>query len=268
MTTAASLEEHFGFTSFPFPKTAPEAALLRHSGMDDALARLRFALARDTIALLVAESGCGKSTATALFARSLDAASYQVLAMSLTTQEPFALLAHLCGAVGLRSRRFKGETAAALLAYLRGLPRRAVLLIDEAHLLPDTSLEDLRLLTADDFDRRSPFALVLVGQPLLRERLTEPQHYALSQRIGVRLRLRPLNETEIGSFLDRHTKVAGAKKNPFDPEAIQAIFHHSRGIPRLVQNTALDAMLAALAADKRTVDAQCVQQAIVDQEAA
>jgi hypothetical protein len=56
-----------------------------------------------------------------------------------------------------------------------------------AGLLPDDSLEGLRLLTACDFDRRSPFALILVGQPLLRERLNEPQHYSLVQRIGVRL---------------------------------------------------------------------------------
>ncbi len=55
-------------------------------------------------------------------------------------------------ALGLRPRRFKGETVAALLGHLRSIPERIVLLIDEAHLLPDASFEDLRLLTADDFD--------------------------------------------------------------------------------------------------------------------
>jgi type II secretory pathway predicted ATPase ExeA len=261
-----TLEDHFGLTHSPFPRCAPEAALLRHPGVEDVLVRLRFALARDTIALLVAESGCGKSTTLGLFARSLDAASYHLIAPSMTTLGPFGFLASISAATGLRSRRFKGETAAALLAHLRGLPKRAVLLVDEAHLLPDSSLEDLRLLTAADFDRASPFALVLVGQPLLRERLQEPQHYALSQRLGVRLRLRPLNESEVVLFIERHLKAAGAKKNPFDPEAVALVFHHSRGIPRLVQNVALQAMLAALAAGKKAVDASCVQQAVVDME--
>ena len=117
----------------------------------------------------MAESGCGKSTALALFAKSLDAASYHVLATSLTTVGPFGLISHLAALSRLRSSRFKGDTAARLIAHLRGLPKRTVLLVDEAHLLPDDSLEDLRLLTACDFDRRSPFALTLVGQPLLRE---------------------------------------------------------------------------------------------------
>ena len=170
-----TLEEHFGLALPPFPKAVSEASLLRHSALQQVLEKLRFALARDTIALLVAESGCGKSTALALFAKSLDAGSYHVLGTSLTTVGPFGLISHLAALSGLRSSRFKGDTAARLIAHLRGLPKRTVLLVDEAHLLPDDSLEDLRLLTACDFDRRSPFALMLVGQPLLRERLNEPR---------------------------------------------------------------------------------------------
>jgi len=261
-----SLEKHFGLSQQPFPRSAPDAALLRHAGLEDVLSRLRFALARDSIALLVAESGCGKSTSLALFARSLDAANHNLLALSLTTVGAFGFLASICAAAGLKSRRFKSETASLLLAHLRGLPKRTVLLVDEAHLLPDDSLEDLRLLTADDFDRKSPFALVLVGQPLLRDRLSEPRHYALSQRIATRLRLRPLNEAEVPIFLDRHMKAAGTKTNPFTPEAVSAIFQHSRGIPRIVQNVALAAMLVALPLAKKSVDETCVQQAIVDME--
>src|SRR6266511_4140798 len=198
-----NLEEHFGLAKPPFPKAATEPSLLRHSALLETLDKLRFALSRDTIALLVAESGCGKSTTLALFAKS-----------------------------------------------------------------PDASLEDLRLLTACDFDRRSPFALVLVGQPLLRERLNEPQHYSLAQRIGVRLRLRPLSESEMPLFLDRHLKAAGAKKNLFEPDAIAALFQHTRGVPRLVQNVALAAMLVSMETEKKIVDVAAVQQAVADLEAA
>ena len=265
MTT--SLQDHFGLQEVPFPKAASEACLLRHPPLVEAVERLRFALTRDSPALLVAESGCGKSTAAALFARSLDAASYHVLYLCLTTVKPFGFISQIAAATGLRAGRFKSEVAASLIAHLRGLPKRTVLLVDEAHLLPDDSLEDLRLLTTDDFDRRSPFALVLVGQPLLRDRLGEPQHYALAQRIGVRLRLRPLSGSELPLFLDRHMKAAGAQDNPFDPDATAVIFHHSRGIPSLVQNVALEALIAAMAAGKKTVDATSVQQAVVDMEA-
>ena len=241
---------------------------MRTPAHDQILERLRFALVRDLIAVLVAESGCGKSTTLSLFAQSLDAAYYHVLATSLTTLSPFSFIAHLVATMGLPGRRFKGETAAALIAHLRGQPKRTVVLIDEAHLLPDASLEDLRLLTADNLDRGSPFGLVLVGQPILRERLAEPQHYALWQRVGVRLRLRPLNEGEVTTFLEQHLKAAGCKRKLFEADAIAGIFHHSRGIPRLILNLALDSMLAAMASGKKAVDAEAVQQAIIDMEGA
>ena len=261
-----TLEQHFGLSQPPFLRTATPASLMRTPTHDQILDRLRFALTRDIIAMLVAESGCGKSTTLSLFAQTLDAANYQVLATSLTTLSPFSFIAHLVATMGLPGRRFKGETAAALVAHLRGQPKRTVVLIDEAHLLPDASLEDLRLLTADNLDRGSPFGLVLVGQPILRERLAEPQHYALWQRIGVRLRLRPLNEGEVAAFLEQHLKAAGCKRKIFEVDAIGAIFHHSRGIPRLIQNLALDSMLATMAAGKKVVDAEAVQQAIIDME--
>lgn len=262
------LEEHFALARSPFPKAATPASLLRTPAVEHAIERLRFALERDTIALLVAESGCGKSTVLFELAQSLDAAHYHLLAVSLTTLQPFSLLAQFLASMGLPANRGnKGETATALLRHLRALAKHSVLLIDEAHLLPDSSLEDLRLLSADNLDRQSPFSLVLVGQPILRDRLAEPQHYSLWQRIGVRLRLRPLSEQELARFLDRHMQAAGATARIFEPPAVSEIFHHSRGIPRLVQNLALDAMLAAMSAGKKSVDSEAVQQAFVDMEA-
>jgi ABC-type transport system involved in cytochrome bd biosynthesis fused ATPase/permease subunit len=120
MTT---LQEQFGFTQQPFPRVPADDALLRHKGLEEVLAKLTFALERDTIALLVGESGCGKSTALSLFAKSLEPAAYQLVPLSLTTLGPFSLIANMALAVGLKPRRFKGDTAAALLAHLRALPR-------------------------------------------------------------------------------------------------------------------------------------------------
>ena len=262
------LQSYFNLSGSPFPKAITDEALLMNPALKQVMTRLHFALERDTIALLVAESGCGKSTALSLFAKSLDAASYNILATSLTTLSPFSFIASLGASTGLPGRRFKGESAASLLMHMRSQPKRTVILIDEAHLLPDDSLEDLRLLTADDLDRRSAFSLVLVGQPLLRDRIAEPQHYALWQRIGVRLRLRPLTEDEIHLFLDRHMQAAGWRKKTslFEPTAVTEIFHHSRGIPRLIQNIALDSMLTAMSAKKKSVDVEAVGQAIVDMD--
>jgi len=262
-----TLEEHFKLARPPFPKAAGRDALLMTPGLERVIDRLRFAVGRDTIARLIAESGCGKSTALSLFCRTLDAATYNVISTSMTTLKPFSFIAHLVAGAGLPGRRFKGETAVAFLMHLRSQSKRTIILVDEAHKLPDDSLEDLRLLTADNLDQTSPFSLILVGQPLLRERLAEPTHYALWQRVGVKLRLRPLTDHEVGPFIDRHLKAAGAEKTTlFEPEAVAEVFHHSRGIPRLIQNIALDAMLVAMDAGSDSVDAQAVAQAIIEMD--
>jgi general secretion pathway protein A len=262
------IEDHFKLHTPPFPQSAPAGALLRHQGLKEALDRLRFAIDRHGIALFTAESGCGKSTVLAALCRDLDPTAHVVVYSALTTLGPFSLLSSLGTKLGLRSRRFKGDTAQELIAHLRGLNKRTVLLLDEAHVMPDESLEDLRLLTGESLDAKSPFALILAGQPLLRERLTESQHYSLEQRVLVRVRLRPLTESDVALFLDKHLRSCGAKHNLFEPEAVTLIFQHSRGVPRLAQNLALGALLAAATGGKKIVDADCVQAALLEQEAA
>jgi type II secretory pathway predicted ATPase ExeA len=261
------IEEHFKLHRAPFPQTAEGAAVLQHQSLKDASERLRFAIERGGIAVCTAESGCGKSTLLACLQRDLDPTSHLVVYSSLTTLGPFGLLSSLVAKLGMRPRRFKGETAQDLVAHLRGSSKTVVLVLDEAHLMPDPSLDDLRLLTADSLDKKSPFALVLAGQPLLRERLSEPQHYALAQRITARVRLRPLTESEATLFLDKHLRAAGANKLLFEPDAVTLLFQHSRGIPRLLQNLALSALLATANANKKLVDPDAVQQALLDAEA-
>lgn len=260
------VEDHFKLHRPPFPQSAEPAALLSHQSIKEALDRLRFAIDRDGIALLTAESGCGKSTLLASLARDLDATAYLVIYASLSTLGPFSLLSSLASKLGLRPKRFKGDTAQELVTHLRGQHKRALVILDEAHLLPDPSLEDLRLLTGESLDQKSPFALVLAGQPLLRERLAEPQHYALAQRVTVRVRLRPLSDSEVTLFLDKHLRAAGAKSNLFEPDAVTLVFQHSRGIPRLAQNLALNALLAAASGGKKLVDADAVQQALLERD--
>lgn len=113
-----TLEHHFALARPPFPRAATAASLLRTTAVEHAVARLRFALQRDTIALLVAESGCGKSTVLFEFATTLDAAHYHILSVSLTTLQPFSLLSQFLTTMGLPANRGnKGDTATALVRH-------------------------------------------------------------------------------------------------------------------------------------------------------
>ena len=100
------------------------------------------------------------------------------------------MLTHIVAALGHTPAYHKAtlapQAADALAAEHAERGRNPVLVVDEAHLLDNHQLEAIRLLTNHEMDSGSPFALVLVGQPTLRQRLRLGALAALDQRIAVR----------------------------------------------------------------------------------
>ncbi len=257
---------HFQLREEPFQKRIPESGLFRSRSFEEGARRLAHLVATDGIGLLVGETGCGKSTLLREIDRLADASRTRTCYVSFTSLRSFGFLVHLGSLVGVATKRFKGEMAKALLEALAGGGRRTVLIIDEAHRLPDDTLEDLRLLTTGDFDAKSAFTLILSGQPLLKDRLDEPNNQALLQRVTLRHAIAPLSDGETATYIEHRLRAAGGDPKIFDRGAIEAIFNASRGVPRLINTLANHGMLAALGRGKRHVAAECIQDALVELE--
>jgi type II secretory pathway predicted ATPase ExeA len=266
MTTVDKLLHHFGLTALPFDRAVPPEGLLRPASFTEALERLRFAVDARGPGLLVAEPGTGKSVLLDTLCAELAPSPVRVIATALTACGPFGLVGQLAGRYGTPVRRTTAQTAAVLLAELAGSAKTELLVLDEAHRLPDASLEELRLLNQLDFDRRAPFVLLLAGQPLLRERLQQPDFAALWQRLVVRTSLAPLTDRESAEYLDRRPRAVGARTLLFRPGAVDLLFQHSRGIMRHLNRLATGALLAAARAGRKHVDAPDVQAAAFDDE--
>ena len=261
----STLLRHYGFHHHPFARHTPKEALLRHRGFEEALGRLRFTVELDAVALLVAESGCGKSLLLGQLADELQQQGLAITYFAHTTTGPFGLVNALARKAGLAPRRSRSETALLLGQHLLEDERRHVIVLDEAHALPDESLDDLRLLTIADFDRKSPFLLLLAGQPTLDERLAEPIHYALDQRITTLARLLPLSQEETRTYLDTRLGAAGAQRQPvFDDGAVDAIYEAAAGVPRRINTLATSALIVAAARKRKLVCAQDVHDARLD----
>lgn len=261
-----SLCQHFGFHSLPFGRAVDQAGLLRHRSFTEALTRLLLAIESRAPAVLTAEPGLGKSTLLAEVDASLDKSKSRLVYTPLSSCGPFGLVSQLAARYGVKPRRSGAQTAQAVHDELARSGKSEVLVLDEAHLLPDASLEELRLLGNTDFDRTPPFALLLAGQPPLRERLAEPAHASLSQRLAIRTSLAPLSDQEFPDYLERRLRAAGAQTQLFQPAAVTKLFEKSRGVPRLINNLATASLLAAVAAGKRHVDTQEVENAAFDME--
>lgn len=206
----------------------------------------------------------GKSLLLGLVSDELQGAGWVVHYLAHSTTGPFGLVNVLARKAGLAPRRSRAETAQYLVSTLLEDERRHLLVLDEAHALPDDTLQDVRLLTITDFDRRSPFVLLLAGQISLDERLAEPVHYALDQRITTVARLLPLSPAEVAEYVERRLAAAGAGAPVFEDGAVETLADRSGGIPRSVNNLATASLIVAAARDRRLVRAQDVQDAHLD----
>jgi type II secretory pathway predicted ATPase ExeA len=261
-----ALLNHFGLATHPFARTVPEAGLVRHRSFTESLARLTLAVDTRTPALLTAEPGLGKSTLLGVFADSIDRSKTRLIYTALCSCGPFGLVGQLAARYGVSARRSAAQTALAVLDELSRSERTEILVLDEAHRLPDTSLDELRLLSNLDFDRTPPFALLLVGQSLLREKLAEARHASLAQRLAIRCSLGPLSESDSADYLDRRLRAAGARATLFRPAAAARLFEKTGGVPRLMNNLATASLLAAASRGRKHIELQDVDDAAFDQE--
>ena len=136
--------------------------------------------------------------------------------------------------------------------------RRVVLIVDEAQTLSPELLEQVRLLTNLETSKQKLLQIILIGQPELRELLDRPEMRQIAQRITGRYHLEPLTKDDTRAYVSHRLRVAGAQSDIFTRSAINALYKHARGIPRLINVIADRALLAAYTQDRRSVDARLV----------
>ena len=145
--------------------------------------------------------------------------------------------------------------------------RRVVVLIDEAHAMPQETLEQIRLLSNLETSHSKLLQIVLFGQPELDVNLSMPQMRPLKERITHSFRLEPLLRSDVEAYLDFRMRAAGYRgPNVFSPEAVRRIVKASEGLTRRVNILADKSLLAAFADNAHGITAGHVNRAIRDSE--
>ncbi len=124
-----------------------------------------------------------------------------------------------------------------------------ILVVDEAHDLSPEILEEIRLLTNLETSQEKLLQIVLAGQPELDQKLDSHELRQLKQRIALRCHLDVLTLNETSAYMKRRLQIAGASAAAeiFPAPAIEAVFRHARGIPRLVNTICENALLSGYA---------------------
>ena len=260
------VRSHFGFTKMPFGKDLSPSALHPHLGHQEAVARICFLVAEQAIGVVTGEVGSGKTVAARAATASLEPSRHSVIYLPNPAVGARGLYAEIVTRLGGEPRFHKAALIAQVTSLLateaaeRG--RRAVVVVDEAHLLDTSQLEELRLLTNAEMDSASPFALVLLGQQSLRSRLRLGSFAALDQRITLRYAIPPMSLEECSSYVGHHLKLSGRSDTLFSDDALARIHQAARGLPRAVNNLARQSLVAAFANRSAIVDEKSARQAV------
>jgi type II secretory pathway predicted ATPase ExeA len=252
----------------PFGRDLAPGMLHRHPGHDEAVARVRWCIDEAALGVICGEVGAGKTVAVRAAVSALDTSRHTVIYIGNPAVGARGLYGTIVTTLGGTPRFHKAalipQAADALAAETTERGKRVVIVVDEAHLLDPDQLEELRLLTNADMDSRSPFACLLVGQPTLRRRIKLGAFAALDQRIALRYTLPGMDLHATASYISHHLGLAGRSDPLFSDDAVALIHQTSRGLPRAVNNLAVQSLVAAYADNKAIVDETSARAAITE----
>src|SRR5438445_4661077 len=231
--------DHFGLKEPPFRITPDTDFFFQGANRGATLEALLYAITHDEgIVKVSGEVGSGKTMLCRVLMERLPATVETIYLANPSLSRDEILLA-----IGdeLKLELEKGQTTRILRALqehlirLFGEGRRVVVLIDEAHAMPDETLEEIRLLSNLESNRHKLLQLVRFGQPEFDEHLDAAGMRQLRERITHSFRLEPLVRSDIENYIDFRMRAAGYRgPKIFNRRAIKVISSASQGLTRRV----------------------------------
>ena len=263
--------DHFGLREAPFRITPHTDFFFQGANRGATLEALLYAITHDEgIVKVSGEVGSGKTMLCRVLMERLPSTVETIYLANPSLSRDEILFA-----IGdeLKLELDKGRMTRVLRALqdhlikLFGEGRRVVVLIDEAHAMPDESLEEIRLLSNLESNRHKLLQMVLFGQPELDKHLSTDGMRQLKERITHSFRLEPLVRSDIDSYIDFRMRAAGYRgPKVFNPGAVRLVASASQGLTRRVNILADKSLLAAFALGAHAVTETEVKRAVRDSE--
>ena len=254
----------FNMTQNPFTEQPPIEWLLKDERIAQGLARLEHLANHGLLALILGQTGVGKSSLLRLFMHALAKNRHRALYLHLTHLNGPGLLRLIVAGLGEQPRLGKDRLFRQIIERVRKADAPTILIIDEAHLIEPAALTDLRLLLSGAGDDAPSLKMVLCGQEPLRALITRASHEDLQNRISVRYHIHPLEKQQTNAYIDARIRQSGAAEKLFEPEAKNAIHEYAAGIPRQINNIATACLMHADAQDANKISETLVNQTMAE----
>jgi type II secretory pathway predicted ATPase ExeA len=262
----AMYKEFFGMKHTPFVRGIPVNALYSDAETDEVNARLLSAAKNQSFALLVGDSGMGKTTAIRRMRNGLSESEYTTLYLADSNLTPRALYSELLEQLGCPTKFQRIAARKALhreAEIMRGVGQhKLVVIVDESHLLDRKMLEEIRFLLNTDMDSRNPMALILCGQTELWDKLHTQAYRAIWERVEIHAILQPYDLSQTKAYIQTQLEYSGFQGSIFSEDSQKLIFEYTSGVPRLINNVCRNSLIYAYQNRRTIIDDKMVQQVI------
>ena len=234
-------EQFYGFSGRPFQLTPDPQFYFESTSHKKAMSYLGYGLSQgEGFIVITGEVGAGKSTLVAHLMERIDPAALTV-AQVVTSALDGAEVVHIVAqAFGLAVEgQDKAGTLGAIERFLQDearAGRRCLLVVDECQNLELTALEELRMLSNFQLGSHPLLQSLLLGQPEFRRTLAHhPGLEQLRQRIIASHHLEALDSGEVEHYVRHRLGHVGWNGRPqFEAGLLEALYRHTGGIPRRV----------------------------------
>ena len=144
---------------------------------------------------------------------------------------------------------------------------RVLLIIDEAQNISLEAMEEIRMLSNLEAEKSHLIQIILLGQPELKYKLQRNDLKQFAQRVSTHYHINGLNKDEVNNYIQYRLKVGEAENlDIFNEDAIELIYQHSLGIPRIINVICDTALVYGYADGIKIVDKSLIETVIKERE--
>ena len=260
-------ESFYGFKREPFSDT-PDPELF-YSGPEHSRAfikLLHIIRKKRALGILTGEIGCGKTTLSRKILNELKKDENIQAGLMILTHPGFNVDWFLTRLAQLLNVDMDGYSHSELIGEitnhlyrLNKEGKHSIVIIDEANNITNPGvMEEIRGLLNLELTGSRLITIILSGMPELIVNIrTNP---SLNQRVSSIIRLSKLSLNSTREYIRFRVKQAGVENDIFTPDAVEAIYNHSKGVPRLINVICDNALLEGAMFRKNPVDAEIVNR--------
>jgi general secretion pathway protein A len=262
--------EHYRLSREPFHIATTPGFFFLGENHREALAMMIYGVRKRLgFIALVGDVGTGKTTVLRAYLERIQGSDIRTILMFNPNVTFAGLLQHILGGLGIdtseKCERWMLHALANALQNEKREGRIVALIIDEAHHLPIDTLQQLHLISNLENSQGKLLQVVFLAQPELDDMLEDPRLRQVRQRISVRYYLKPLSRWESLSYMRFRIKRAGGEPDSvLSKGAAKLIAKSAKGIPRLINVFADNALITAMGYGQRPVTRKVVREVVRD----